>query len=169
MAYSTSDKPVVQTVPAARAGAEFLTLVTLLRFALATVFADDWIVAIVTSVLMAAFWSWGMILILPRVSKRITPSPRRIDPDQLPPAVGIWKANATWMVLTAVLWTAFVVFALFTHLYVVIGVFLGTPIIAWNEVRHAKRTEYEQHGVLCHTTGFAWTSKSRERYLVLRT
>lgn len=164
----TNGRPVVQTVPAARAGAAVFALVALLGFAFTIAFARDRLTVVITSVPLAAFFSGGMILIMPRISKRIAPPPRRIGPNQLPPAVGIWKANVTAVVLVLIIGTAFVAWSLSTHEYVLIGILLGGPIVTWDSVRRAKRTEHEQHGILWNTTGFAWTSKSRSWYLVLR-
>lgn len=168
MTYPTSGRPVVQTVPAARAYAAVFTVVALLAFAFTIAFAHDRLAVIITSVPIAAFWSGGMILTMPRISKRIVPPPRRIGPNQLPPAVDIWKANVTGLVLVLIVGTAFVVWSLSTHEYFPIGILLGGPIITWDSVRRARRTEYESHGILWSTTGFAWTSKSRIQYLVAR-
>lgn len=164
----TNGRPVVQTVPAARAVAAVFALVALLGFAFTITFARDRLTVVITSVPLAAFFSGGMILIMPRISKRIAPAPRRIGPNQLPPAVGIWKANVTAVVLVLIMGTAFVVWSLSTHEYVLIGILLGGPIVTWDSIRRAKRTEHEQHGILWNTIGFPWTSKSRTWYLVLQ-
>ena len=164
----TNGRPVVQTVPAARAFAAVYALVALLGFAFTIAFARDRLAVVITSVPLAAFFSGGMILIMPRISKRIVPPPRRIGPDQLPPAVGIWKASVTGVVLVLIMGAAFVVWSLSTREYYLIGILLGGPIVTWDSVRRAKRTEYEQHGILWNTTGFAWTSKSRSWYLVAK-
>lgn len=164
----TNGRPVVQTVPWARAFSAVFALVALLGFAFTMAFARDRLAVVITSVPLAAFWSGGMIVIVPRISKRSVPPPRRIDPNQLPPVIGIWKANVTGIVLVLIMGTAFVVWSLSTHEYVLIGILLGGPIIAWDSVRWAKRTEDEQHGMLWNTTGFAWTSKSRSWYLVAK-
>lgn len=161
-------RPVVQTVPAARAFAAVFALVALLGFAFTIAFARDRLAVVITSVLMAAFWSGGVILLMPRISKRIVPPPRRIGRDQLPPAVGIWKASVTGVVLMLIMGTAFVVWSLSTHEYVLVGVLLGGPIVTWDSVGRAKRTEHEQHGLLWNTTGFPWTSKSRSWYVVAK-
>jgi hypothetical protein len=161
-------RPVVQTVPAARAGAAVYALVALLGFAFTIAFAHDRPAVVITSVPTAAFFSGGVILMMPRISKRIVPPPRRIGPNQLPPAVGIWKATVTGGVLVLIMGTAFVVWSLSTHEYYLIGVLLGGPIVTWDSVRRARRTEHEQHGILWSTTGFSWTSKSRPWYLVAK-
>lgn len=163
----TSGGPVVQTVPLGRAGTAVLALVALLGFAFTIAFARDRLAVVITSVPMAAFWSGGMILIMPRISKNVPP-PRRIDPDQLPPAVGIWKAIAPRAVLVLIMEAAFVAWSLSMHEYFIIGILLGCPVVTWDSVRTAKRTEHEQHGILWSTTGFAWTSKSRSWYLVAK-
>jgi hypothetical protein len=161
-------RPVVQIVPAARAYAVVFTLVALVGFALTVAFASDRLAVIITWVPMAAFYGGGMILILPRVSKRIVPPPERINPGQLPRSVGVWKATAPYVVLVIIMVAVFVVWSLAMHEYAPIGVLLGGPIISWHEVRRAKRSEHENHGVLWMTTGFAWTSRSRTRYLVAK-
>lgn len=161
-------RPVVQTVSAARTGTVVVAVVAVLAFAFTIALAHDRLRVIITSVLVAAFFSAGMILMIPIIAKRSVPPIRRIDPDQLPPAVGIWKVNITAIVLMLVIGVAYVVLSLSMHNYTLIGILLGGPIITWNEVRKAKRTEYELHGTLWHTTGFSWRSKSRSRYLVAK-
>lgn len=142
-------------------------LVAVLAFAFTMAFAHDRLMAIIMSVPVAALFSGWMFLILAWANKGLPP-PRRIGPDQLPPALSIWKAHIASMVVMSILGIAIVVWSLSMHEYFAIGFLLGSPIAVWNEVRKAKRTEYELHGILWTTTGFAWTSKSRIRYLVPR-
>jgi hypothetical protein len=166
VAYPASGKSVVQTVPAARALAGVFTLVPLLAFAITVAFAHDWLKVIITSVLTAAVCAGLMIPALSMYSNWSVPPPHRIHPDQLPPAVGIWKANVPGIVVMPIVGAVAVTWSLSSHVYVVIGIFLGIPAMAWNDVRRAKHIEYEMHGTLWHTSGFAWTAKSRSRYLV---
>lgn len=166
MPHPASGRRVVRTVPAVRAYAAVFTLVALLGFAFTIAFAHDRIAAIITSVPMTAFYSGAMILILRRFSEGIVAPPRRITAYQLPPAVGIWKGIATYVVLVLIMGAAFVAWSLVMDEYLAIGILLGSPLITWDGVRRAKRTEYDENGILWMTTGFAWTSKSRTRYLV---
>ncbi len=167
MVRSRHDKTVVQTVPAFQFGAIATTLIALLALAATIVFAQDRLGVIITSVPVAIFWSGAMILMLPKLTKNIAP-PLRISPDQLPPIASIWKAMVPGVVLLVVAEAGAVVASLSIHEYVPVGIFLGAPIVVWDSVRKAKRTEHELRGILWNTTGFAWTSKSRSRYLVAR-
>jgi hypothetical protein len=166
MARSRHDKTVVQTVPASQFGVVATTLIALLALAATLVFAQDRLEVIITSVPIAIFWCGAMILMLPKLTKNIVP-PLRISPDQLPPIASIWKAMVPGVVLLVVAEAGSVVASLSMHEYVPVGIFLGVPIVVWDSVRKAKRTEHELRGILWNTTGFAWTSKSRSRYLVL--
>ncbi|SRR6266849_4608115 len=167
MARTTRNRTVVQAVPAIHLYAVAAALIALLALAVTIVFAQDRLVVIITSVPMAIFWSGGVILMLPKVAKNVAP-PLRISSDQLPPIASISKAMVPSVALLAVVNAGAVAISLSMHEYVPIGIILGAPIVVWDSVRKSKRTERELRGILWSTTGFAWTSKGRSRYLVAR-
>jgi hypothetical protein len=165
MTRAIRNRTVVQTVPASHLYAVAAALIALLALAVTIVFAQDRLVVIITSVPVAIFWSGGMILMLPRVAKNVAP-PLWISPDQLPPISTIWKTMVPSVALLAIFSAGAVAFSLSMHEYAPVGIVLGAPIVIWDSVRKSKRTERELLGILWKTTGFAWTSKDRSRYLV---
>ena len=159
------DRPVIQVVPAARALAFIFTLVALLAFAATIVLANDRLLVLVTSVPLAVLYSGAMILMLPRLAEKVPP-PLWLSPDQLPRPAPWWKAVAPGAALLVGIAAGSVAFSLSAHQYVAVGVVLGAPIMAWDSVRRAHHTEREARATLWSSTGFAWTSKDRIRYLV---
>jgi hypothetical protein len=152
-------------VPATRTLAVVSTLVALLTFAITIVLARDRLVVLVTSVPLAVLYSGAMILMLPRLADN-APPPVWLSPDQLPRPVPGWKAVAPGATLLVGVGAGAAAFSLSVHEYVAVGIVLGVPIMAWDSVRRAQRTERNARGTLWSSTGFAWTSKDRIRYLV---
>ena len=159
------ERPVVQVVPATRTLAVVSTLVALLALAITIVVAQNRLLVLVTSVPLAAIYSGAMILILPRLTDN-APPPLWLSTDQLPRPVPGWKAVAPVATLLVGVGAGAVAFSLSVHEYVAVGIVLGVPIMAWDAVRRARRTERKARGTLWSRTGFAWTSKDRIRYLV---
>ena len=54
------------------------------------------------------------------------------------------------------------------HSYFAEGFLLGLPVLCWDSLRQARRDEREMNGTLWTTTGFAWTARSRARYMTGR-
>jgi hypothetical protein len=165
MARSKRDGTVVQTVPATQVYAVAATLSALLALAVTIVVASDRLGVIITCVPTAIVWSGGMILMLPKLTKNVAP-PLRVSLDQLPPIASIRKAMVPSIALMVIVMAGAVVASLSGHEYVPVGIILGAPIVVWDSVRKARRTEHELRGRLWTTAGFAGTSKDRSRYLV---
>ena len=159
------ERPVVQVVPATRALAVISTVVALLAFATTIILAQDRLLVLVTSVPLAVLYSGAMILMLPRLAGN-APPPLWLRPDQLPRPVTGWKAVAPGATLLAGVAAGSAAFSLSVHEYVAVGVVLGVPIMAWDSFRRSQHTEREARAVLWSSTGFAWTSKDRIRYLI---
>jgi hypothetical protein len=157
------ERTIVQAVPATRVSTVAATVIALLMLAVTVILAKDRLVVIITSVPMAVLWSGGMILLLPKIVN--VPPPMRVSPDQLPPTASLWKVVVPGVTLLAAVGAAAVVFCLSVHEYVPVGIVLGGPILVWDSFRRAERTQRELRGILWTTTGFAWTSKDRIRYL----
>jgi hypothetical protein len=168
MRRAARHRPVIPVVPATRAWAIVTTLVALLTFAVTIVLAKDRLLVLITSVPMALLWSVGMILLLPTMMNHVPP-PIRVRPDQLPRSVPLWKAIVPGVTLLAIFGIAAAGFSLSVHEYLAVGVVLGAPIVVWDSVRRARRTEQELSGALWSSTGFAVTSNDRIRYLVTST
>lgn len=168
MRRAARHRPVIAMVPATRAWAIVTTLVALLTFAITIILAKDRLMVLLTSVPIALIWSAGMVLFLP-VMMRNVPPPVPVRPDQLPRSAPLWKAIVPGFTLLAIFSIAASGFSLSVHEYLAVGVLLGAPIVVWDSLRRARRTEHELSGVLWSSTGFALTSNDRIRYLVTRT
>jgi hypothetical protein len=154
---------VVQTVPTTRAIAIAATLLALPSLAVVLILARDRPDAFFASVLIAVFWSVGMIVF--QVT-RGTPPPLAIRPDELPQTVGLLKTVIPGTVCFALLYALAAAFSLDTHSYVTFGIALGAPIVAWDSLRRSRRTERELGGTLWAPTRIAWTSRGRYWFLV---
>jgi hypothetical protein len=130
--------------------------------------AQDRVEAIVTPVVVAVLWAAGMSLALSRAGGKLAP-PLRIGFDELPPIGSLRQAMVSFVALLAVFDAGAVAYSLTAHQYLPVGIMLGVPAGMWDALRKAKRTEREMRGTLWGTSNFAWTSRSRSRYLVART
>jgi hypothetical protein len=157
---------VVQTVPTTRAIAVAATLLALPSLALVLIFARNRPDAIFTSVVTAVVVGGGMIVFH---ATRDTPSPLAIQPDELPQTVSRLEAVVRGTVFLAFIYAFTVAFSLDQHIYITFGIALGTPIMTWDSVRQAKRTERELGGTLWAPTKIAWTRKGRYWFLVTET
>jgi hypothetical protein len=157
---------VVQTVPTTRAIAIAATLLALPSLALVLIFARNRPDAILTSVVTAVVVGGGMIIFHATMD---TPSPLAIRPDELPQTANRLEAVVRGTVFLAFIYAFTVAFSLDQHIYITVGIALSTPIMTWDSVRQAKRTERELGGTLWAPTKIAWTRKGRYWFLVTET
>jgi hypothetical protein len=156
-------------VPSTRVYAIATTLLAVVAFAVSIVFAQDRVEAIVTPPLVAVLWAGGLNLMMSRTARGRLARPLRIGPGDLPPVGSVLKSVIPGIALFAVFAAGSVAYALSAHQHLFVGFMLGAPIGIWDSVRKAKRIERRMQGTLWVTGNFAWTSKSRFRYLVART
>jgi hypothetical protein len=162
-------RAVVQAVPSTRVYAIATTLMALAAFAVSIVFAQDRVEAVATPPVVAVLWGGGMNLMMSRDARWKLAPPLRIGPGDLPPVGSVLMAVIPGVALFIAFSAGVVAYALSAHQHLFVGFMLGVPIVIWDSLRKAKRAERRMQGTLWVTGNFAWTSKSRSRYLVART
>jgi hypothetical protein len=154
---------VVQTGPATRSTAIAATLLALVSLGVVLIFARNRPDAIFVSVLTAVAWGGLMIAFQ---AARGTPPPLAIRPDELPQTASLLTAVVRGAISLVFIYALGVAFTLATHNYVVFGIALAAPIMAWDSFRRARRTERESGGTLWAPAKIAWTAKGRYWFLV---
>lgn len=155
---------VVRTVPTTRSVAIAATALALLALAVVLIFTRDREDALVTAVLTAVGYDAGLIIVA--AVKGATPPPLAIRPAELPQMASQSQAVLQGVASLAGVDAFAVAFSFALHNYVAVGFVLGTPVLAWDLLRRARRTERESDGTLWAPVRMAWSAKGRRWFLV---